>query len=100
MLLRSIGKGSIPNAMTLDITMGGSTILFCTCWQSPEAELDLTMKDIDALSRKIPQLAGRPNTPTITLKTYIAPVALWGFSVNWISAGLPPRVTDHYTAKR
>ncbi len=45
------------NAMTLDIAMGGSTntVLHLLAIAS-EAGVDFTMKDIDALSRKIPNL--------------------------------------------
>jgi dihydroxy-acid dehydratase len=52
------------NAMTLDIVMGGSTntILHLLAIAN-EAEVDFTMNDIDALSRKIPCLCKvAPNT--------------------------------------
>ena len=65
-LPRSIGDfKAFQNAMTLDITMGGSTnTILHLLAIAQEAELDFTMKDIDALSRKIPQLCKvAPNTP-------------------------------------
>ncbi|MCX6333684.1 MAG: dihydroxy-acid dehydratase [Bacteroidia bacterium] len=57
-LPRSIAtKAAFMNAMSLDIAMGGSTntvlhLLAIAC----EAMVDFTMKDIDALSRKIPNI--------------------------------------------
>jgi dihydroxy-acid dehydratase len=56
---------AFQNAMCLDIAMGGSTntiLHFLAAAQ--EAEMDFTMKDIDALSHKVPQLCKvAPNTP-------------------------------------
>lgn len=64
-LPRSIAnKKAFLNAMTLDIAMGGSTntILHLLAVAS-EAEVDFTMNDIDALSRKVPCLCKvAPNT--------------------------------------
>ena len=57
-LPRSIAsKEAFMNAMTLDIAMGGSTntVLHLLAIAN-EAEVEFTMKDIDALSRKIPVL--------------------------------------------
>jgi dihydroxy-acid dehydratase len=57
-LPRSIAtKASFNNAMALDIAMGGSTntVLHILAIAN-EAGVDFTMKDIDALSRKIPVL--------------------------------------------
>ncbi|MCF7980598.1 MAG: dihydroxy-acid dehydratase [Pseudomonadales bacterium] len=65
-LPRTIGAfEAFQNAMTLDIAMGGSTnTILHLLAIAQEAELDFTMKDIDALSRKIPQLCKvAPNTP-------------------------------------
>ena len=45
------------NAMSLDIAMGGSTnTVLHLLAIAREAEVDFTMKDIDALSRKIPNI--------------------------------------------
>jgi dihydroxy-acid dehydratase len=56
---------AFQNAMCLDIAMGGSTntiLHFLAAAQ--EAGVDFTMKDIDALSHKVPQLCKvAPNTP-------------------------------------
>jgi len=65
-LPRSIGtRASFLNAMTLDIAMGGSTnTVLHTLAIAHEAEVDFTMDDIDALSRKTPCLAKvAPNSP-------------------------------------
>lgn len=64
-LPRSIAsKGAYMNAMALDIAMGGSTnTILHILASAQEAEVDFTMKDIDELSRKIPQLCKvAPNT--------------------------------------
>ncbi len=57
-LPRSIGsKAAFMNAMSLDIAMGGSTnTVLHLLAIAHEAKVDFTMKDIDALSRKIPNL--------------------------------------------
>lgn len=55
-LPRSIAsREAFMNAMTLDIAMGGSTnTVLHLLAVAHEAEVDFTMKDIDALSRKVP----------------------------------------------
>lgn len=57
-LPRSIGsKSAFMNAMTLDIAMGGSTnTVLHLLAIAKEAGVDFTMADIDALSRKVPNL--------------------------------------------
>lgn len=57
-LPRSIAsKEAFLNAMTLDIAMGGSTnTVLHLLAIAREAEVDFTMADIDALSRKVPNL--------------------------------------------
>lgn len=57
-------KNAFLNAMTLDIAMGGSTnTILHTLAIAHEAEVDFTMDDIDALSRKTPYLCKvSPNT--------------------------------------
>ncbi|MFB9886389.1 dihydroxy-acid dehydratase [Balneatrix alpica] len=56
---------AFENAMTLDIAMGGSTnTILHILAIALEAELNFTLKDIDRLSRKVPQLCKvAPNTP-------------------------------------
>jgi dihydroxy-acid dehydratase len=58
-------KAAFENAMALDIAMGGSTntiLHLLACAQ--EAELDFTVSDMDAMSRRIPQLCKvAPSTP-------------------------------------
>jgi dihydroxy-acid dehydratase len=55
-LPRSIAtRAAFENAMTLDISMGGSTnTVLHLLAAAREAELDFTMKDIDELSRRVP----------------------------------------------
>jgi len=57
-------KAAFENAMALDIAMGGSTnTILHLLAIAQEATLEFTMQDIDALSRKIPQLCKvAPNT--------------------------------------
>ena len=64
-LPRSIGsKAAFTNAMSLDIAMGGSTnTILHLLAIALEAGVDFTMKDIDELSRRVPQLCKvAPNT--------------------------------------
>jgi len=50
-------RAAFENAMCLDIAMGGSTnTILHLLAAAQEAELSFTMADIDALSRKVPQL--------------------------------------------
>ncbi|WP_107850996.1 dihydroxy-acid dehydratase [Oceanimonas marisflavi] len=50
-------KAAFENAMVLDIAMGGSTnTVLHLLAAAQEAETDFTMDDIDALSRRVPQL--------------------------------------------
>src|SRR5690606_654240 len=64
-LPRSVGMKAFENAMTLDIAMGGSTnTILHLLAIAQEAGIDFTMKDIDRLSRPVPQLCKvAPNTP-------------------------------------
>ncbi|WP_018275588.1 dihydroxy-acid dehydratase [Teredinibacter turnerae] len=64
-LPRSIGsKAAFENAITLDIAMGGSTnTILHLLAIAQEAEVDFDLKDIDRLSRTVPQLCKvAPNT--------------------------------------
>jgi len=56
---------AFENAMTLDIAMGGSTnTILHLLAIAQEGEIDFDMRDIDRLSRKVPQLCKvAPNTP-------------------------------------
>ena len=66
-LPRSIAtRAAFLNSMSLDIAMGGSTnTILHLLAIAREAEVDFTMQDIDALSRKVPVLCKvAPNTPT------------------------------------
>ena len=64
-LPRSIASfAAFENAMRLDIAMGGSTnTILHLLAAAQEAEVDFTLKDIDRLSRSVPQLCKvAPNT--------------------------------------
>lgn len=63
-LPRSVGFKAFENAITLDIAMGGSTnTILHLLAIAQEAGIDFTMKDIDRLSREVPQLCKvAPNT--------------------------------------
>ncbi|WP_299181310.1 dihydroxy-acid dehydratase [uncultured Neptuniibacter sp.] len=63
-LPRAVGFKAFENAITLDIAMGGSTnTILHLLAIAQEAEIDFTMKDIDRLSRVVPQLCKvAPNT--------------------------------------
>ncbi len=56
---------AFENAMTLDIAMGGSTnTILHLLAAAQEAEIDFTLVNIDALSRKVPQFCKvAPSTP-------------------------------------
>jgi len=63
-LPRSVGFKAFENAIALDIAMGGSTnTILHLLAIAQEAEIDFTMKDIDRMSRTVPQLCKvAPNT--------------------------------------
>lgn len=63
-LPRSVGFKAFENAITLDIAMGGSTnTILHLLAIAREANIDFTLKDIDRLSRVVPQLCKvAPNT--------------------------------------
>ncbi len=63
-LPRSIGFAAFENAITRDIAMGGSTnTILHLLAVAQEAEIDFTMRDIDRMSRIVPQLCKvAPNT--------------------------------------
>ena len=89
MLPRSIANfKAFENAMTLDISMGGSTnTVLHLLAAAHEAEIDFTMDDIDRLSRRAPVLCKvAPRSPTSISRTSIAPAASWAF---WASSTAP-----------
>ena len=63
-LPRSVGFKGFENAIALDIAMGGSTnTILHLLAIAQEAEINFTMKDIDRMSKVVPQLAKvAPNT--------------------------------------
>ncbi|SDL47808.1 dihydroxy-acid dehydratase [Glycomyces sambucus] len=65
-LPRSIAsRGAFENAMALDVAMGGSTnTILHLLAAAREAELDFSVADIDAISRRVPCLSKvAPNSP-------------------------------------
>jgi dihydroxy-acid dehydratase len=69
-LPRSVGFKAFENAIALDIAMGGSTnTILHILAIAQEAGIDFTMKDIDRLSRVVPQLCKvAPNSPKVHLE--------------------------------
>jgi dihydroxy-acid dehydratase len=70
-LPRSVASfGAFENAMTLDISMGGSTnTVLHLLAAAYEAEVDFTMRDIDRLSRRVPVLCKvAPSSPDVHLE--------------------------------
>ena len=63
---------AFENAMSLDIAMGGSTnTILHLLAAAQEAELDFTMKDIDRLSLRVPQLCKiAPSTPRYHMEDF------------------------------
>ncbi len=61
---------AFENAMSLDIAMGGSTnTVLHLLAAAREAELDFTMKDIDRLSRRVPNLCKvSPSAPDVHME--------------------------------
>jgi dihydroxyacid dehydratase/phosphogluconate dehydratase len=75
---------AFENAMCLDIAMGGSTnTVLHLLAAAHEAGVDFTMKDIDRLSRKVPNWPRWRRRPSFTTwKTCIAPAASWPSSAS------------------
>ncbi|HCX85891.1 MAG TPA: dihydroxy-acid dehydratase, partial [Micrococcales bacterium] len=68
---RSIAtRAAFTNAMALDVAMGGSTnTVLHILAAAQEAEIDFTLADIDALSRRVPCLAKvAPNHPSFHME--------------------------------
>lgn len=90
-LPRSIGSyDAFQNAMTLDIAMGGSTnTILHLLAIAQEAEVDFSMKDIDALSRKVPQLCKvAPNTTQYHIEDVHRAGGIYGILAELERAGL------------
>jgi dihydroxy-acid dehydratase len=81
---------AFENAMMLDIAMGGSTnTILHLLAAAQEAELDFTMKDIDRLSRKVPQLCKvAPNTPLYHMEDVHRAGGVFGILAELDRAGL------------
>lgn len=90
-LPRSIGmKAAFNNAMALDIAMGGSTnTILHLLAIAREAGVDFTLKDIDELSRKVPQLCKvAPNTPNYHIEDVHRAGGIFGILGELNRAGL------------
>ena len=90
-LPRSIAtRQAFLNAMTLDIAMGGSTnTVLHLLAVAQEAGVDFTMKDIDALSRKVPCLCKlAPNTQKYSVQECNRAGGIFGILIELNKAGL------------
>ncbi len=90
-LPRSIAiKEAFENAMALDIAMGGSTnTILHLLAIAQEGEVDFTLRDIDRLSRKIPQLCKvAPNTQNYHIEDVHRAGGVYGILGELAKAGL------------
>ena len=90
-LPRSIAtREAFLNAMTLDIAMGGSTnTVLHLLAVAQEAGVDFTMKDIDALSRKVPCLCKlAPNTQKYSVQECNCAGGIFGIMNELAKGGL------------
>ncbi|TKB51038.1 dihydroxy-acid dehydratase [Ferrimonas sediminicola] len=106
-------RAAFANAMALDIAMGGSTnTVLHLLAAAQEAEVDFTMADMDALSRKVPQLCKvAPSTPeyhmedvhraggVIGLLAELARGGLLDTSVPHVAGGTLGQVLERYDIK-
>lgn len=72
---RVASRAAFENAVALDVAMGGSTnTVLHLLAAAREAELDFSVADIDAISRRVPCLSKvAPNSPSTTWRTCTAP---------------------------
>ncbi len=90
-LPRSIANfKAFENAMSLDIVMGGSTnTILHLLAAAQEAELDFDLKDIDRLSRAVPQLCKvAPNSPLYHMENVHRAGGIFGILGEMDRAGL------------
>ena len=90
-LPRSIASfEAFENAMTLDITMGGSTnTILHLLAAAQEGGVDFNMSNIDQLSRKVPQLCKvAPNTPEYHIEDVHRAGGIMGIMAELNRAGL------------
>ena len=83
-------KAAFNNSMVVDIAMGGSTnTILHLLAAAQEAELDFDLGDIDALSRKVPQLCKvAPNTPKYHIEDVHRAGGIMGILAELRRAGL------------
>ncbi len=81
---------AFENAMALDIAMGGSTnTILHLLAAAQEGEIDFTLKDIDRLSRQIPQLCKvAPNNPNYHMEDVHRAGGVYGILGELDRAGL------------
>jgi len=91
LLPRNIANfNAFENAMSLDIAMGGSTnTILHLLAAAQEGEVDFDMTNIDALSRKVPQLCKvAPNTPLYHMEDVHRAGGVFGILAELNRAGL------------
>lgn len=80
---------ALENAITLDIAMGGSTnTILHLLAAAQEGEVDFTLKDIDRLSKTVPQLCKvAPNTPEYHIEDVHRAGGIYGILAELARAG-------------
>jgi dihydroxy-acid dehydratase len=80
---------ALENAITLDIAMGGSTnTILHLLATAQEGEIDFTLKDIDRLSKTVPQLCKvAPNTPEYHIEDVHRAGGIFGILAELARAG-------------
>mgnify|MGYP002629577669 CR=1 FL=1 len=90
-LPRAIGsRAGFENAMTVDIAMGGSTnTILHLMAMAEEGEIDFRLTDIDALSRRVPNLSKlSPSTPLYHMEDFHRAGGIMGIMGELDRAGL------------
>jgi dihydroxy-acid dehydratase len=100
-LPRSIASfNAFENAMSLDIAMGGSTNTILAFARCRARSRTFTLKDIDRLSRKVPQLCKvAPNTPKYHMEDVHRAGGIMGILGELDRAGLL-HTDAHYRAQQ
>ncbi len=92
---------AFENAMSLDIAMGGSTnTILHLLAAAQEGEVDFTMKDIDRLSLRVPQLCKvAPNTPKYHIEDVHRAGGVMGILGELDRAGLLHSEDSHHSQR-
>ena len=93
---------AFENAMTLDIAMGGSTnTILHLLAAAQEAEIDFDLRDIDRLSRKVPQLCKvAPNIQKYHMEDVHRAGGIFASSASWRAAACCTPTCRPCTARR